>query len=99
MDAYSRYLHSLSLAALIAVVGMPFSDVEVVMFEIKALALIFISIILLIMGSNLLRRECMNREVFGFLMLGVVMLIATIIYYVALAGRDKKKTNMNDVES
>jgi hypothetical protein len=40
-----------------------------------------------------------DREVFGFLMLGVVMLIATIIYYVALAGRDKEKTNMNDVES
>jgi 1,4-dihydroxy-2-naphthoate octaprenyltransferase len=50
-------LHSLSLAALIAVVGMPFSDVEVVMFEIKALALIFISIILLIMGSNLLKER------------------------------------------
>jgi len=42
---------------LIAVVGMPFSDVEIIMFEIKALALIFISIILLIMGSNLLRER------------------------------------------
>jgi len=42
---------------LIAVVGMPFFDVEIIMFEIKALALIFISIILLIMGSNLLRER------------------------------------------
>ncbi|WP_279304985.1 hypothetical protein [Polynucleobacter victoriensis] len=41
----------------------------------------------------------MDREVFGFLMLGVVMLIASIIYYVASAGRDKEKTNINDVES
>lgn len=57
IDAYSRYLHSLSLAALIAVVGMPFSDVEIIMFEIKALALIFISIIMLIMGSNLLKER------------------------------------------
>ncbi len=41
----------------------------------------------------------MNREVFGFLMLGVVMLIATAIYYVALAGGDEKKTKVKDAES
>ena len=40
----------------------------------------------------------MNREVFGFLMLGVVMLIATAIYYVALAGGDKEKKEIKDVE-
>jgi hypothetical protein len=36
---------------------MPFSDVEINMFEIKASALVFISIILLIMGSNLLKER------------------------------------------
>jgi hypothetical protein len=36
---------------------MPFSDVEINMFEMKALALIFISIILLIMGSKLLKER------------------------------------------
>lgn len=41
----------------------------------------------------------MDREVFGFLMLGVVMLIATIIYYVALAGGNKEKTEVKDAES
>ena len=41
----------------------------------------------------------MNREVFGFLMLGVVMLIATAIYYVALAGGDKERKEVKDSES
>jgi hypothetical protein len=57
IDAYSKYLHSLSLTALIAAIGMPFSDIEIVMYELKTLALLLASTCLFLMGSYILKEK------------------------------------------
>lgn len=50
----SKYLHALSLAALIAMVGMPFSDLNIEMLEIKLLMLLLVTATLLVVGILLL---------------------------------------------
>lgn len=50
----SKYLHALSLAALIAMVGMPFSDLDIEMLEIKLLMLLLVTATLLVVGILLL---------------------------------------------
>ncbi|QWD79041.1 hypothetical protein ICV01_05090 [Polynucleobacter sp. MWH-Spelu-300-X4] len=57
IDAYSKYLHSLSLTALIAAIGMSFSDIEIVMYELKTLALLLASTCLFLMGSYILKEK------------------------------------------
>lgn len=46
--------YALSLAALIAMVGMPFSDLDIEMLEIKLLMLLLVTATLLVIGILLL---------------------------------------------
>lgn len=54
IDAYSRYMHSLSLTAIISSVGLLFSDGGVLLVAEKFIALVIFAILLFIYGLRVL---------------------------------------------
>jgi hypothetical protein len=57
IDSCSRYLHSLSLAAMISIAGLPFSGGEVFEYALKALILLTLAIGLFLLGTYLLQGQ------------------------------------------
>jgi hypothetical protein len=54
VDAYSRYAHGISLAAIIGLAGLPFSDENLTFLILKCGFLLFTIIIFFLVGSLLL---------------------------------------------
>jgi len=55
IDAYSRFMHSLSLAALLSLTGLSFTEEEVLMVSIKFLGILTLALMLFSLGIQLLK--------------------------------------------
>jgi hypothetical protein len=49
-DSYSRFIHALSVSSLVGALTLPFSDIEVSMWELKVISLLLIGMVLFIHG-------------------------------------------------
>ena len=57
IDSCSRYFHSLSLATLLSIAGLPFSGAEIIEYALKASILLTLSIGLFLFGVYLLKGQ------------------------------------------
>jgi hypothetical protein len=57
IDSCSRYFHSLSLAVLLSIAGLPFSGAEIIEYALKASILLALSIGLFLLGAHLLKGQ------------------------------------------
>jgi hypothetical protein len=56
IDAFSRYLHSVSLAALISMASLPFSENEMLLLVLKELCLLMLAGLLFFVGVIILKK-------------------------------------------
>jgi hypothetical protein len=57
IDSCSRYFHSLSLAALLSIAGLPFSGAKIIEYALKVSILLTLSIGLFLLGAHLLKGQ------------------------------------------
>lgn len=55
IDAYSRFMHSLSLAALLSLTGLSFKEEEVLMVSIKFLGILTLALMMFSLGIQILK--------------------------------------------
>jgi hypothetical protein len=55
IDAYSRFMHSLSLAALLSLTGLSFTEEEVLIVSIKFLGILILALMMFSLGIQILK--------------------------------------------
>ena len=55
IDAYSRFMHSLSLAAVLSLTGLSFAEEEVLIVSIKFLGILTLALVLFSLGIQILK--------------------------------------------
>ena len=55
IDAYSRFMHSLSLAAVLSLTGLSFAEEEVLIVSIKFLGILILALMMFSLGIQILK--------------------------------------------
>jgi hypothetical protein len=55
IDAYSRFMHSLSLAAVLSLTGLSFTEEEVLIVSIKFLGILILALMMFSLGIQILK--------------------------------------------